>query len=104
VRDIVDPNCAKLVGESDDDKLSFTLLNYTIGKQYTTMCNVWALEIQKLKLDLAGKPTYSFLMHIVSLIRNAKLLFKKIALNSIIKESFKSLTINLGLLTEESFT
>jgi len=104
VQTIINPQSTKFYGKTAQDRLNFDLLHYIIAEQYVTLCKVQALELSKVKMEAAfgqSGSSYEYLMAVVQMQRNAKLLLKKVTLNTINKDAFRSLLLSEGLMSEE---
>lgn len=80
--------------------LNREILTYILS-QFTSMCQASSLELQKVKVDLQGKCSYPYLQTVVQLHRNARILYKKITMNQIVKKAFRDHMLGSGHFDEE---
>jgi hypothetical protein len=99
VTQLLRPNC--VVISDSKEALNQNILSYIL-KQFQTMCAAMSLELQKLKIELSGKSAYPYLQAVTQMYRNAKLLYKKISMNALIKQCFAEYMISNGFSEEQA--
>lgn len=65
------------------------------------MCKVHSLELVKIRSDLHNKSAYSYLLAVSQMQRNAKILYKKISKNEVVRKAFKEVMVSRNHFSEE---